>query len=144
MKLYNRNFAVGERIEYMGWVNEGVINNNISWQSYKPRFLLLKGTEVMLFETPPVSNLKGYLQSYNYPNCDPTSLSNLKQAQHPIKPAQTRLTSCQSKQAQLFKVIHNSIEYSTAKNPFPYFSEFPYPSPCDLLVSKSLPTSSVI
>uniref|UniRef100_A0A1A9VSN7 PDZ domain-containing protein n=1 Tax=Glossina austeni TaxID=7395 RepID=A0A1A9VSN7_GLOAU len=53
MKLYNRNFAVGERIEYMGWVNEGVINNNISWQSYKPRFLLLKGTEVMLFETPP-------------------------------------------------------------------------------------------
>lgn len=55
MKLYNRNFAVGERIEYMGWVNEGVINNNISWQSYKPRFLVLKGTEVMLFETPPVS-----------------------------------------------------------------------------------------
>ncbi|XP_046810072.1 gamma-2-syntrophin [Lucilia cuprina] len=53
MKLYNRNFAVGERIEYMGWVNEGVINNNISWQSYKPRFLVLKGTEVMLFETPP-------------------------------------------------------------------------------------------
>lgn len=54
MKLYNRNFAVGERIEYMGWVNEGVINNNISWQSYKPRFLVLKGTEVMLFDSPPV------------------------------------------------------------------------------------------
>lgn len=54
MKLYNRNFAVGERIEYMGWVNEGVINNNISWQSYKPRFLILKGTEVMLFDSPPV------------------------------------------------------------------------------------------
>lgn len=55
MKLYNRNFSVGERIEYMGWVNEGVINNNISWQSYKPRFLVLKGTEVMLFDSPPVS-----------------------------------------------------------------------------------------
>lgn len=55
MKLYNRNFAVGERIEYMGWVNEGVINNNISWQSYKPRFLVLKGTEVMLFDSPPVN-----------------------------------------------------------------------------------------
>lgn len=54
MKLFNRNFAVGERIEYMGWVNEGVINNNISWQSYKPRFLVLKGTEVMLFDSPPV------------------------------------------------------------------------------------------
>lgn len=56
MKLYNRNFAIGERIEYMGWVNEGVINNNISWQSYKPRFLVLKGTEVMLFDSPPVSS----------------------------------------------------------------------------------------
>lgn len=54
MKLFNRNFAVGERIEYMGWVNEGVINNNISWQSYKPRFLVLKGTEVLLFDSPPV------------------------------------------------------------------------------------------
>uniref|UniRef100_A0A1A9WR78 PDZ domain-containing protein n=1 Tax=Glossina brevipalpis TaxID=37001 RepID=A0A1A9WR78_9MUSC len=61
MKLYNRNFAVGERIEYMGWVNEGVINNNISWQSYKPRFLLLKGTEVMLFETPPANAYKDRL-----------------------------------------------------------------------------------
>ncbi|KAJ6640624.1 Gamma-1-syntrophin [Pseudolycoriella hygida] len=55
MKLYNRNFAVGERIEYMGWVNEGVININISWQSYKPRFLVLKGTEVMLFDSPPLN-----------------------------------------------------------------------------------------
>lgn len=54
MKLYNRNFAIGERIEYMGWVNEGVINCNISWQTYKPRFLILKGTEVMLFDSPPV------------------------------------------------------------------------------------------
>lgn len=53
MKLYNRNFAVGERIEYMGWVNE-MCNNNISWQTYKPRFLVLKGTEVMLFDSPPV------------------------------------------------------------------------------------------
>lgn len=60
MKLYNRNFAVGDRIEYMGWVNEGVINNNISWQTYKPRFLILKGTEVMLFDSPPV-NVKWFL-----------------------------------------------------------------------------------
>lgn len=54
IKLYNRNFAVGERIEYMGWVNEGVVNSNISWQTYKPRFLVLKGTEVLLFDSPPV------------------------------------------------------------------------------------------
>lgn len=55
MKLYNRNFPVGERIEYMGWVNEGVLNNQISWQTYKPRFLVLKGTEVLLFDNPPLN-----------------------------------------------------------------------------------------
>lgn len=70
MKLYNRNFATGERIEYMGWVNEGIINNNITWQTYKPRFLVLKGTEVMLFESPPVS-IKGernIINNNNNPN----------------------------------------------------------------------------
>lgn len=61
MKLYNRNFAIGERIAYMGWVNEGIINNNISWQTYKPRFLVLKGTEVMLFDTPPVSKIISHM-----------------------------------------------------------------------------------
>lgn len=55
MKLYNRNFGVGERIEYMGWVNEAVSNSNQPWQSYRPRFLSLKGPDLLLFETPPVS-----------------------------------------------------------------------------------------
>lgn len=59
MKLYNRNFAVGDRIEYMGWVNEGIVSSSLNWQSYRPRFLVLKGTEVLLFETPPVSERKG-------------------------------------------------------------------------------------
>lgn len=54
MKLYNRNFAVGERIEYMGWVNEAVSNSNQPWRSYRPRFLALKGQDMLLFETPPV------------------------------------------------------------------------------------------
>ena len=62
MKLYNRNFTVGERIEYMGWVNEGVMNSHISWQSYKPRFLILKGTEVLLFDNPPL-NVAGLTKS---------------------------------------------------------------------------------
>lgn len=62
MKLYNRNFAVGDRIEYMGWVAEGVISTHISWQTYKPRFLILKGTEVMLFDSPPL-NVSGLTKS---------------------------------------------------------------------------------
>ncbi|XP_022915624.1 gamma-1-syntrophin [Onthophagus taurus] len=55
MKLYNRNFSVSDRIEYMGWVNEGVLNNNHPWQNYKPRFFALKGTDLMLFDTPPLT-----------------------------------------------------------------------------------------
>ncbi|BES92258.1 PDZ domain (Also known as DHR or GLGF) [Nesidiocoris tenuis] len=55
MKLYNRNFPAAERIEYMGWVNEGVLNNNQPWQNYRPRFLTLKGTDVMLFDSPPLN-----------------------------------------------------------------------------------------
>lgn len=46
---------MGERIEYMGWVNEAVSNSNQPWQSYRPRFLALKGPDLLLFETPPVS-----------------------------------------------------------------------------------------
>ncbi|KDR23305.1 hypothetical protein L798_14067, partial [Zootermopsis nevadensis] len=55
MKLYNRNFPATERIEYMGWVNEGILNNNQPWQNYKPRFLTLKGTDVLLFDSPPLN-----------------------------------------------------------------------------------------
>lgn len=55
MKLFNRHFPVGERIEYMGWVHEGVVAGAACWQTYRPRFLVLKGTDVMLFEHPPVS-----------------------------------------------------------------------------------------
>lgn len=69
MKLYNRNFVVGERIEYMGWVNEGIMNNNQPWQSYKPRFLTLKGTDVMLFDSPPVSKFVCFLIKIFYAVC---------------------------------------------------------------------------
>lgn len=54
MKLYNRNFPCTERIEYMGWVNEAVPSGSLPWQTYKPRFLTLKGTDVLLFDSPPV------------------------------------------------------------------------------------------
>jgi len=56
MKLYNCNFSISDRIEYMGWVNEGILNNNHPWHNYKPKFFALKGTDLMLFDTPPVSD----------------------------------------------------------------------------------------
>lgn len=55
MKLYNRNFPCTERIEYMGWVNEGIPSASLPWQTYKPRFLTLKGMDILLFDSPPVS-----------------------------------------------------------------------------------------
>ncbi|XP_063548192.1 gamma-1-syntrophin [Cydia strobilella] len=55
MKLFNRQLAVGERIEYMGWVHEGVLCGAQPWQTYRPKFLLLKGTDVMLFDVPPMN-----------------------------------------------------------------------------------------
>ncbi|XP_050345214.1 gamma-1-syntrophin isoform X2 [Nymphalis io] len=55
MKLFNRHLAGGERIEYMGWVHEGLVSAAQPWQSYRPRFLVLKGTDVMLFDVPPAS-----------------------------------------------------------------------------------------
>lgn len=55
IKLYNLNFGINEKIEYMGWVNEGVLNNNHPWQSYCARFMIIRGRDVLLFDTPPVS-----------------------------------------------------------------------------------------
>lgn len=55
MKLYNRSLPPHDLIEYMGWVNEGVLNNNQPWQNYKPRFMALRGTEVMFFDSPPLN-----------------------------------------------------------------------------------------
>ncbi|CAH2209150.1 jg4623 [Pararge aegeria aegeria] len=58
MKLFNRHLAGGERIEYMGWVHEGLVSGAQPWQTYRPRFLVLKGTDVMLFDVPPVRILR--------------------------------------------------------------------------------------
>ncbi|KAL0268938.1 UNVERIFIED_CONTAM: hypothetical protein PYX00_010712 [Menopon gallinae] len=61
MKLYNRNFPYTERIEYMGWVNEGIATNSLPWQKYKPRFLTIKGSDILLFDSPPL-NVVDWLQ----------------------------------------------------------------------------------
>ncbi|XP_050669708.1 gamma-1-syntrophin [Leptidea sinapis] len=55
MKLFNRHLPRGERIEYMGWVQEGEVRGGQPWQNYTPKFLMLKGTDVLLYDTPPMS-----------------------------------------------------------------------------------------
>jgi gamma-syntrophin len=54
VKLFNRTLAMSERVEYMGWVNEGVLNNNQPWQCWRPKFLTLRSTDLVLSDTPPV------------------------------------------------------------------------------------------
>ncbi|XP_059609658.1 gamma-1-syntrophin-like [Phlebotomus argentipes] len=56
IKLYKRIFALGEQIEYMGWLNKGLISKYFWSKGSKPRFLIIKGTEVMLFDSPPMNS----------------------------------------------------------------------------------------
>lgn len=56
MKLFNRHLSGGDRIEYMGWAHEGLVTAAQPWQTYRPKFLMLKGTDVMLFDVPPVGH----------------------------------------------------------------------------------------
>lgn len=51
----NRSFSPDRQISYMVWVAEGVLNKDQPWQSWKPRFLALRGSEVFIFDRPPLS-----------------------------------------------------------------------------------------
>ena len=50
----NRTFSSGQQISFMTWVAEGIINNDQPWQSWKPRFLALRGSSVFVFDSPPL------------------------------------------------------------------------------------------
>ena len=39
----------------MSWVAEGVLNKNQPWQNWKPKFFALRGSDVCIFDAPPVS-----------------------------------------------------------------------------------------
>ena len=39
----------------MNWVAEGILNRNQPWQNWKPKYFSLKGSEVCIYDTPPVS-----------------------------------------------------------------------------------------
>ena len=54
--VLNRGFKEHEQITYMSWVAEGILNRNQPWQNWKPKFFALRGSEVHIFESPPVSN----------------------------------------------------------------------------------------
>ena len=67
--IFNRGFKANDQISYMGWVAEGVLNRNQPWQNWKPKFFALRGSEVCIFESPPIeagdwNNRGGNLQSY--------------------------------------------------------------------------------
>ena len=39
----------------MTWVAEGIINKDQPWQSWRPRFLALRGSSVLVLDSPPLS-----------------------------------------------------------------------------------------
>lgn len=53
--VFNRSFSEDQKISYMSWVAEGVLNRNQPWQNWKPKFFVLRGSDVYIFESPPVS-----------------------------------------------------------------------------------------
>ena len=50
----NRTFSSSQQISFMTWVAEGIINNDQPWQSWKPKFLALRGSSVFVFDSPPL------------------------------------------------------------------------------------------
>lgn len=58
IRMYNRYCSAAERIEFMGWINEGVRQQaskiNV-WNAYELIFFAIKGSEVFFFVSPPVS-----------------------------------------------------------------------------------------
>uniref|UniRef100_A0A915K939 PDZ domain-containing protein n=1 Tax=Romanomermis culicivorax TaxID=13658 RepID=A0A915K939_ROMCU len=63
IKMSNKFLHPDELIVYLGWVcekiddvnNNGTIESKEFWQSWEPRFLILKGSEICLFEAPPLN-----------------------------------------------------------------------------------------
>ena len=45
------------QIMYMGWGQERASPGRL-WQAWKPKFIALKGTEMYLFDIPPVSTVE--------------------------------------------------------------------------------------
>ena len=58
--VFNRTFGPTEQISYMSWVAEGVLNQNQPWQNWKPKFFALRGSDVYIFDAPPVSKVLPY------------------------------------------------------------------------------------
>ncbi|VDO60127.1 unnamed protein product [Heligmosomoides polygyrus] len=58
IKMSNKYLHQSEQISYIGWVNE-YMSEGISEdpkQKWEPRFLILKGGDVCMFESPPLSS----------------------------------------------------------------------------------------
>jgi hypothetical protein len=55
--VFNRGFGPADQISYMNWVAEGVLNSNQPWQNWKPKFFALRGSDVCIFDSPPVIKL---------------------------------------------------------------------------------------
>ena len=52
----NRTFSSSQQISFMTWLAEGIINNDQPWQSWRPRFLALRGSSVFVFDSPPLKS----------------------------------------------------------------------------------------
>ncbi|KJH43279.1 PDZ/DHR/GLGF domain protein [Dictyocaulus viviparus] len=72
IKMSNKYLHQSEQISYIGWVNEYMSEglSNDPKQKWEPRFLILKGGDVCLFESPPLSSEDLNKCLYLYKNYD--------------------------------------------------------------------------
>uniref|UniRef100_UPI00358E5838 gamma-2-syntrophin-like n=1 Tax=Myxine glutinosa TaxID=7769 RepID=UPI00358E5838 len=54
VRMSNKNLSLCEQIVHMGWVEERLPDPDVG-QCYQPRFLALKGSNVYIFHSPPIS-----------------------------------------------------------------------------------------
>ena len=59
MTIANRLLLPNDQIIHMGWVGEKLIHNNQTMLDWKPRFLALRGSNIYIFDRPPVSGPMG-------------------------------------------------------------------------------------
>lgn len=80
-KALNKNLTPCEQILWMGWVEEGVEEESLPGQyTWHPRFLVLKGSDIYLLESPPLDG-KNWSQALVEIRVYQTALAILKESE---------------------------------------------------------------
>ncbi|XP_070533553.1 gamma-2-syntrophin-like isoform X2 [Ptychodera flava] len=69
MKITNNLLPHTEQVLHMGWLSERLPASR-SWQHWKPKFLAIRGSEIMIFDSPPVNTRDWVRCERSYKLCE--------------------------------------------------------------------------